>query len=194
MSCRVNWESENAKLYHPTFIVEKSLNLLLNGTDANATATTLATTATTTVTPLNATQLDAIMLQPSNSSASDLDGERHQYMYTYAIIMLLVLYLVFQRAILFFSMCLKASRKMHDKLFRGIIRAPMHFYNANSSGRIMNRFSKDISNVDTMLPMALYDSTMVCAMRVYSYLHKFLFIVEYDVFLSLPHRILNNNV
>lgn len=115
---------------------------------------------------LNKTAVDVVNATESfnvtpNASDYDLDAERHRYMYTYAIIMLLVLYLVFQRAIAFFCMCLKASRNLHDKLFRGIIRAPMHFFNSNSSGRVMNRFAKDISNIDIMLPTALYDSVLV---------------------------------
>lgn len=181
----MNWESENAKLYHPTFVVERSLELLANATALNATTTALdtttmaalststaaaiaaaaavANTTTTTAIPLNITQLDANVTQPDvDDGLSTFDEQRYQYMYTYAIIMLLVFYLVFQRAIAFSNMCLKASRKLHDKLFRGIIRAPMHFYNSNSSGRIMNRFSKDISNVDQTLPIALFDSFTVC--------------------------------
>ncbi|KAJ6637207.1 putative multidrug resistance-associated protein lethal [Pseudolycoriella hygida] len=83
--------------------------------------------------------------------------ERHEYIYYYSFSMLIVLYLVFQRSFAFFQMCLKASRNLHDKLFRGITRATMYFFNTNPSGRILNRFSKDIGSIDTTLPVALMD-------------------------------------
>lgn len=118
-----------------------------------------STTTTDASIHLNSTHIQYV--NGSQDNPISFDAQRRQYMYAYAIIMLVVLYFVFQRAIIFFNMCLRASRKLHDKLFRGIIRAPMHFYNANSSGRIMNRFSKDIINIDTVLPMALFDSLTV---------------------------------
>uniref|UniRef100_A0A1B0DIE5 Uncharacterized protein n=1 Tax=Phlebotomus papatasi TaxID=29031 RepID=A0A1B0DIE5_PHLPP len=54
-------------------------------------------------------------------------------------------------------MCLRASVKLHDKLFRGLTRARMLFFNTNPSGRILNRFSKDIGCVDAQLPVAMMD-------------------------------------
>lgn len=93
---------------------------------------------------------------------------RHTYILTYSIAMLIVLYLVFQRSFAFFQMCLRASRHLHDKLFRGITRASMYFFNTNTSGRILNRFSKDIGSIDTTLPVALMDCLLVS-----NKLHKF---------------------
>lgn len=98
-----------------------------------------------------------------NHSAADdhIWEERNRYITTYSIAMLVVLYLVFQRSFAFFQMCLVASRRLHDKLFRGITRGMMQFFNTNPSGRILNRFSKDIGNVDTILPVALMDCLLV---------------------------------
>lgn len=88
-------------------------------------------------------------------------SERQKYVCIYTGLMVLVLYLVFQRALAFFCMCMKASRRIHDKLFCGIIRARMYFFSTNSSGRIINRFSKDIFDIDQTLPIAMYDSVLV---------------------------------
>lgn len=97
-----------------------------------------------------------------HSAADDhIWEERNRYITTYSIAMLVVLYLVFQRSFAFFQMCLVASRRLHDTLFRGITRGMMHFFNTNPSGRILNRFSKDIGNVDTILPVALMDCLLV---------------------------------
>lgn len=86
---------------------------------------------------------------------------RHEYIRNYSLSMLIVLCLVFQRSFSFFIMCLRASRNLHDKLFRGITRATMYFFNTNPSGRILNRFSKDIGSIDTTLPVALMDCLLV---------------------------------
>lgn len=91
----------------------------------------------------------------------DPDAERFKFAYIYSAFMLIVLYLVFQRANIFFNMCLRAARNIHEKLFYGVIRAKMYFFGTNSSGRIINRFSKDILEIDTVLPIAMYDSFVV---------------------------------
>ncbi|KAM7360228.1 red dog mine isoform 2-T2 [Cochliomyia hominivorax] len=67
----------------------------------------------------------------------------------------LVVYLL--RTFGFFRMCLRISLKLHDRLFLGITRTSMYFFNTNSSGRILNRFSKDIRTVDADLPHTLMD-------------------------------------
>lgn len=92
---------------------------------------------------------------------SEVDPERLQYLYIYTILIVVVLYLVFQRALALFYFCLKASRRIHEKLFQSVTRAPMYFFNKNSSGRIINRFSKDINDIDYYLPSVLYDSILV---------------------------------
>lgn len=63
----------------------------------------------------------------------------------------------FTRALTFFSVCMKASIKLHDTMFRCITRATMSFFNNNSSGRILNRFSKDMGSIDEALPGVMLD-------------------------------------
>jgi ATP-binding cassette subfamily C (CFTR/MRP) protein 4 len=58
-------------------------------------------------------------------------------------------------------MCMRASRKLHDNMFNSISRATMRFFNINSSGRILNRFSKDMGAVDELLPIALIDCLQI---------------------------------
>lgn len=52
----------------------------------------------------------------------------------------------------FYNVCMRSSIKLHDNLFRSVIRANLRFFYNNSSGRILNRFSKDISDIDELLP------------------------------------------
>lgn len=65
------------------------------------------------------------------------------------------------RSYLFFFMCMRASMRLHDRMFDSITRATMRFFNTNSSGRILNRFSKDMGAIDEMLPGALIDCLQI---------------------------------
>lgn len=44
-------------------------------------------------------------------------------------------------------------------MFNSIIRGTMRFFNTNTTGRILNRFSKDVGAIDERLPLALVDAT-----------------------------------
>ncbi|XP_046974675.1 probable multidrug resistance-associated protein lethal(2)03659 [Vanessa cardui] len=65
------------------------------------------------------------------------------------------------RAFLFFSLCMKSSIKLHDSMFECISLSPMSFFHSNPSGRILNRFSKDMGSVDELLPQAMLDSFQI---------------------------------
>lgn len=75
--------------------------------------------------------------------------------------MTVVLVAALTRNFSFFQMCIMSSRNLHDCMFRRITKAYMTFFNGNSSGRILNRFSKDIDTVDMMLPQCLFEGIVV---------------------------------
>lgn len=52
---------------------------------------------------------------------------------------------------------MRASRCLHNMMFNGITRARMYFFHTNPSGRILNRFSKDMGQVDEILPSVMID-------------------------------------
>jgi ATP-binding cassette subfamily C (CFTR/MRP) protein 4 len=43
-------------------------------------------------------------------------------------------------------------------MFTAVVQTPLKFYSDNPSGRIMNRFTKDMGSIDESLPPALFDS------------------------------------
>ncbi|XP_069463152.1 ATP-binding cassette sub-family C member 12-like [Ambystoma mexicanum] len=74
---------------------------------------------------------------------------------------------------------LKASSVLHDKVFYKILQSPMSFFDTTPTGRLMNRFSKDMDEVDVRLPfqaenflqqMFLVLSTIIIVSLVFPYL------------------------
>ncbi|KAI2473984.1 ATP binding cassette (ABC) transporter subfamily C member [Diabrotica virgifera virgifera] len=81
------------------------------------------------------------------------------YIYSGLIVLLVIITLV--RSFTFFAVCMRASTRLHDNMFVSITRATMRFFNTNASGRILNRFSKDMGSIDELLPTALIDCLQI---------------------------------
>ncbi|XP_060198228.1 ABC transporter C family member 12-like isoform X5 [Lycium barbarum] len=43
---------------------------------------------------------------------------------------------------------LNAAKRLHDSMLHSILRAPMVFFHTNPSGRVINRFAKDLGDID----------------------------------------------
>jgi len=60
---------------------------------------------------------------------------------------------------------LKASSQLHDKVFHKVSRATMAFFDTTPTGRILNRFSKDLDEIDVHLPFNI-DSASLNIVRI----------------------------
>ncbi|ODQ82974.1 hypothetical protein BABINDRAFT_170062 [Babjeviella inositovora NRRL Y-12698] len=57
------------------------------------------------------------------------------------------------RQIVMWCFCsIRASRELHDRMARAVMRSPMSFFETTPIGRVMNRFSQDMNRVDEGLP------------------------------------------
>uniref|UniRef100_A0A3Q3XP58 ATP-binding cassette, sub-family C (CFTR/MRP), member 4 n=1 Tax=Mola mola TaxID=94237 RepID=A0A3Q3XP58_MOLML len=67
----------------------------------------------------------------------------------------------FLRCLLFFIVLVSSAQNLHDSMFKAILRTPVQFFDINPIGRILNRFSKDIGYLDSLLPWTFVDFIQV---------------------------------
>uniref|UniRef100_A0A674EY39 Multidrug resistance-associated protein 4 n=1 Tax=Salmo trutta TaxID=8032 RepID=A0A674EY39_SALTR len=79
------------------------------------------------------------------------------YMGIYAGLTLASVIFGFARSLVMFNVLVKAAQSLHNRMFISILRTPVRFFDINPIGRILNRFSKDISQLDSMLPNTFVD-------------------------------------
>ncbi|XP_049887652.1 ATP-binding cassette subfamily C member 4-like isoform X1 [Pectinophora gossypiella] len=84
-----------------------------------------------------------------------------QYLYVYSALIVCCIFFITARAFMFFKVCMTASRNLHNDMFHSMLRGVMRFFDANSSGRILNRFSKDIGALDELLPRFLLECIQI---------------------------------
>lgn len=65
------------------------------------------------------------------------------------------------RSTLILTHCMRASKVLHERMFKSILYAPMRFFETNQSGRILNRFSKDIGSIDETLPNCISEAVQL---------------------------------
>ena len=100
----------------------------------------------------------------NNSAQANYDShtdERYERVFIYFASLCATMVVYILRTFGFYHMCLQISLRMHDLIFRAITRTAMLFFNTNPSGRILNRFSKDIRTLDVDVPRTLIDCSSV---------------------------------
>ncbi|KAJ8255155.1 hypothetical protein GJAV_G00201630 [Gymnothorax javanicus] len=87
------------------------------------------------------------------SNSMRLNPDLQFYSMVYSLSMGAVLFLKTTRGIVFVKCTLRAASSLHDKLFQKVLHSPMTFFDTTPLGRILNRFSRDMDEVDVRLPM-----------------------------------------
>ncbi|XP_020011029.2 ATP-binding cassette sub-family C member 12 [Castor canadensis] len=80
------------------------------------------------------------------------DTVQHMYQWVYAASMASVVVFGTIKGFTFTKTALMASSSLHDKVFDKILKSPMSFFDTTPTGRLMNRFSKDMDELDVRLP------------------------------------------
>ncbi|KAG8034821.1 hypothetical protein G9C98_007897 [Cotesia typhae] len=101
----------------------------------------------------------------ANSTSQEF-YDRDTALYIYGILIALCVIMTTARNLLFYKICMNASKNLHNSMFACLLQAPMKFFNTTSSGRILNRFSKDIGCVDEQLPKFMVEAIQIYAVML----------------------------
>nr|XP_046238010.1 ATP-binding cassette sub-family C member 4-like isoform X2 [Scatophagus argus]XP_046238011.1 ATP-binding cassette sub-family C member 4-like isoform X2 [Scatophagus argus]XP_046238012.1 ATP-binding cassette sub-family C member 4-like isoform X2 [Scatophagus argus]XP_046238013.1 ATP-binding cassette sub-family C member 4-like isoform X2 [Scatophagus argus] len=63
----------------------------------------------------------------------------------------------YARSLVIFHGLVRSAQTLHNSMFSAVIRTPVRFFDVNPIGRILNRFSKDTSQMDSILPITFVD-------------------------------------
>ncbi|XP_006804146.1 multidrug resistance-associated protein 4-like isoform X1 [Neolamprologus brichardi] len=63
----------------------------------------------------------------------------------------------FARSLVIFHGLVRSAQTLHNSMFSAVLHTPVSFFDVNPIGRILNRFSKDVSQMDSMLPITFVD-------------------------------------
>ncbi|KAJ6223803.1 hypothetical protein RDWZM_002348 [Blomia tropicalis] len=109
------------------------------------------------------------------------DSEQQWDIFTYSILIILSFIFSILRSVSFFLVCMRASVKLHNKIFARLLRTSITFFDSNPAGRILNRFTKDLGVIDELLPFVGYDINLIIlqaigTIAVVAYVTWYLFI------------------
>lgn len=101
-------------------------------------------------------------LTTDNGTATDSAGfvfiDNNFFIYIWMVFILACVIFTTVRSLMFLWVCMRSSVALHNSMFTNIMQATMRFFDTNPSGRILNRFSKDMGILDEFLPRMYIES------------------------------------
>jgi len=85
------------------------------------------------------------------------DQDAPQYVTVFSIVSGATVVFACLRSVLFYGASLRASSSLHHQALQHVLGTHLAFFSANPHGRILNRFSGDLGNVDEQLSQALHE-------------------------------------
>ncbi|XP_064214629.1 probable multidrug resistance-associated protein lethal(2)03659 isoform X2 [Tribolium castaneum] len=88
---------------------------------------------------------------------SKIDIDTNDKLYIYGFLVLLLVFGTHIATWFFVKYTVVISKFLHDVFYQGVINSPIKFFNDNSSGRILNRYSTDLGSADEVIPLFLLE-------------------------------------
>ncbi|CAF0978516.1 unnamed protein product [Rotaria sordida] len=104
-------------------------------------------------TNINDQKINRIRLMSDN----EWNEHRNRRFYIFCGTVAILIIVTFLRVVTTEFICLNAGRILHNRMFQRLIRCPIHFFDMNPIGRILNRFTKDVAIMDDNLPLNMFD-------------------------------------
>ncbi|XP_019716236.1 multidrug resistance-associated protein 4-like isoform X1 [Hippocampus comes] len=93
----------------------------------------------------------------ANETGSLQDNGLPFYLGVYSGLTAAVVILGYARSLVIFHGLVRSTQTLHNRMFNAVLRTPVLFFDVNPIGRILNRFSKDINQMDSLLPLIFVD-------------------------------------
>ncbi|XP_076579274.1 ATP-binding cassette sub-family C member 4-like [Chaetodon auriga] len=87
--------------------------------------------------------------------------DRDFYLGIYGGLTLATIVFGFIRNLMLFNVLVRCAQCLHNRMFYAILRTPVRFFDINPIGRVLNRFSKDIGQLDSNMPWTFVDFIQV---------------------------------
>uniref|UniRef100_A0A1Y1KQ04 Multidrug resistance-associated protein lethal(2)03659 n=1 Tax=Photinus pyralis TaxID=7054 RepID=A0A1Y1KQ04_PHOPY len=83
------------------------------------------------------------------------------FIYIYTTLILGVIVFGVAAMVTLHNLCMQSSTSLHNAMFTSVLGSPLKFFHLNHSGRILNRFSKDLQTVDEELPLMMHETALL---------------------------------
>lgn len=116
----------------------------------------------------------------------------------YGSALAVILFLLIIKCFIFVRVILRASSSLHNQVFNAVTRSPMEFFDTTPTGQILNRFSKDIDEIDTRLSFLveafilnitfLLSTIVLIVVLFYWFIIALVFFLALFIFLNITFR------
>ncbi|XP_028288222.1 ATP-binding cassette sub-family C member 4 [Parambassis ranga] len=108
-----------------------------------------------------ADEQEKLNIGAKNGTNSTTELSKDFYLGIYGGLTAATLVFGFTRNLIMFNVLVRCAQSLHNRMFTSILRTPVRFFDINPIGRVLNRFSKDIGQLDANLPWTFVDFIQV---------------------------------
>lgn len=87
----------------------------------------------------------------------DTVRQRNITLTLYSLMILVATVMTFARVYFNFFFSIRASKNIHKAMIGSVLHSAMTFFDRHYIGNIVNRFSKDLNNIDEVIPLNIYE-------------------------------------